>query len=269
MKPKPMLELSSVRKTYRLEGHTITAVAEVSLEIHQGECLAIVGESGSGKSTLANIIVGLTPQTSGTIRWNGANLPARRTLAHRKAIQLVQQNPLGSLNARRPAGAMIRLALDVHKLGTPKERPEKIAELLKVVGLSPACARQAPLTLSGGQCQRIAIARALACESELIVLDEPTSALDVLVQARVLSLLARLRSERKLTYVFISHDLAVVRNVADRVAVMERGRLVESASTRQIFDTPKHPYTRQLISSVPVITASEERLRTKLAGVSA
>ena len=161
----------------------------------QGECLAIVGESGSGKSTIANMILGIYPQTSGEIAFRGSALPARRDLAHRRAIQLVQQNPLSSLNPKRSIGASLRLALDVHGIGEQAGRGERTGQLLEEVGLPADFRTRSPAALSGGQRQRVAIARALACQSELVVLDEPTSALDVLVQARVLKLLNELRAQ--------------------------------------------------------------------------
>jgi ABC-type glutathione transport system ATPase component len=259
-----LLCLANVSKTFTQGRHEVRAVDDVSFDVMAGECLAIVGESGSGKSTLANMILGIYPPTSGTIAFRGETLPAKRALAHRRAIQLVQQNPLSSLNPKRTIGASLRLPLDVHDLGPRAARAARVGELLEEVGLPADYARRTPEALSGGQRQRVAIARALACQSDLVVLDEPTSALDVLVQARVLKLLNTLRTSRALTYVFITHDLSVVRNVADRVAVFERGRLVELNPTETIFSEPHHPYTRRLIGAVPVVTADEVRLRDRL-----
>lgn len=259
-----LLSLRHVSKTFAQGRHEVRAVDDVSFDVVQGECLAIVGESGSGKSTIANMILGIYPPSAGEIAFRGEPLPAARTLAHRRAIQLVQQNPLSSLNPRRTIGASLRLPLDVHDLGGRAERAARVGELLEEVGLPADYARRSPEALSGGQRQRVAIARALACESDLVVLDEPTSALDVLVQARVLKLLNDLRTSRGLTYVFITHDLSVVRNVADRVAVFERGKLVELDATEAIFSEPSHPYTRRLIGAVPVVTAEEARLRDRL-----
>ena len=238
---------------------------DVSFDVMAGECLAIVGESGSGKSTLANMILGIYPPTAGDILMQGALLPRRRALKHRRAIQLVQQNPLSSLNPKRTVGASIRLALDVHAIDERGARAQRIETLLGDVGLPQELGGRAPAALSGGQRQRIAIARALACDPVLLILDEPTSALDVLVQARVLKLLNDLRATRGLTYVFITHDLSVVRNVADRVVVFERGRLVELGTTSVLFSSPKHPYTRRLFSAIPVITPDERILRDSLA----
>ncbi|NMG39616.1 ATP-binding cassette domain-containing protein [Chelativorans sp. ZYF759] len=260
-----LLTLSSVSKVFDTPSGKLRAVDDVSLEVRQGECLAIVGESGSGKSTLANMVLGIYPPSEGELRYRGALLPARRELAHRRAIQLVQQNPMSSLNPRRSIGASLRLALDVHGIGEKSKRWQRAGELLKEVGLPGDYRSRSPASLSGGQRQRVAIARALACQSDLVVLDEPTSALDVLVQARVLKLLNDLRAARGLTYIFITHDLSVVRNIADRVAVFEAGKLVELNATEKIFADPDHPYTRRLIAAVPVVTRKEEELRARLA----
>lgn len=261
-----LLSLKNLSKIFTLGAHEIRAVDDVSLEVRHGECLAIVGESGSGKTTLANMILGIYGATSGEISFKGDILPARRTLPFRRAIQLVQQNPFSSLNPKRSVGASLRLALDVHNIGEKSQRRQMIADLLAEVGLASELQNRSPSALSGGECQRIAIARALACDSELLVLDEPTSALDVLVQARVLKLLSALRVRHALTYIFITHDLSVVRNIADRVAVFKKGKLVELNVTDKIFSLPEHSYTRRLISAVPVVTAKEIALRDRLAG---
>ena len=260
----PLLSLRSVSKIFTPGVRQVRAVDDVSFDVLEGECLAIVGESGSGKSTIANMILGIYPQTLGEIAFRGSALPARRDLAHRRAIQLVQQNPLSSLNPKRSIGASLRLALDVHGIGDKSGRAERTGQLLEEVGLPADFRTRSPSSLSGGQRQRVAIARALACQSELVVLDEPTSALDVLVQARVLKLLDELRRKRGLTYIFITHDLSVVRNIADRVAVFEKGKLVELNPTEIVFASPQHPYTRRLIGAVPVVTAGEAELRARL-----
>lgn len=261
---QPILSVQNLSKTFKVNGHEVKAVADVSFEVMPGECLAVVGESGSGKSTIANMVLGIYGPTSGQIVFEGAPLPAKRALSHRRAIQLVQQNPLSALNPRRTIGASLRLALDVHDIGERSGRNQRVGELLEEVGLPTDFAKRTPSSLSGGQRQRVAIARALACQSRLVVLDEPTSALDVLVQARVLRLLDDLRKARGLTYVFITHDLSVVRNIADRMAVFERGQLVELGETAQIFSAPEHPYTRKLIGAVPVVTTEEQELKDRL-----
>jgi ABC-type glutathione transport system ATPase component len=248
-------------KTFTVGKRAVNALEGVNLAIRRGECHAVVGESGSGKSTLANLILGLHRATSGEILFDGASIPLRRPKELRRRIQLVQQNPLSSLNIRRRIGASIRLPLDVHGIGPRNGRDARVAELLVAVGLEPEMARRTPSSLSGGQRQRVAIARALAGDPDLIVLDEPTSALDVLVQARVLALLDRLRRERGLTYVFITHDLGVVRAIADRISVFAEGRIVETGDTEEIFLAPKAEFTRQLIGAVPVSTPEEAALR--------
>ena len=261
----PLLSLQGISKLFQIEDREVRALTDVSFDVRAGECLAIVGESGAGKSTIANLILGVYPPTSGTIVLHGQALPARRRRVHRRAIQLVQQNPLSTLNPKRTVGASLRLALDVHRIGERRERPAIVATLLEEVGLPADFARRYPVALSGGQRQRVAVARALACRSELVVLDEPTSSLDVLVQVRVLRLLEELQPRRGLTYLFITHDLSVVRNFADRVAVFEKGRLVEIGVTETLFEAPAHPYTRRLISAVPVVTREEEIMRHTLA----
>ncbi len=259
-----LVELKNVTKKFSVGNHEIIAVDNVSIGVTQGECLAVVGESGSGKSTIANMILGIYPPTSGTISYRNSPLPNNRELSHRRDIQLVQQNPLSSLNPKRSVGASLRLALDVHNIGERGNRNSVVGELLEEVGLLAEYAKRAPSSLSGGQRQRVAIARALACQSELVVLDEPTSALDVLVQSRVLQLLTKLKQKRNLTYIFITHDLCVVRNIANRVAVFEKGKLVEVADTEQLFEKPQAEYTRNLIAAVPVVTKEEQILRDKL-----
>lgn len=260
----PILSVRALSKQFRVGNSIVQALDDVSLDVAEGECLAIVGESGSGKSTLANMILGLYAPTSGEVHYRGGRLPAKRNKEHRRQIQLVQQNPLSALNPRRSVGASLRLALDVHNHGAAASRAGRVSALLEEVGLDPEIARRAPSGLSGGQRQRIAIARALACQSKIVVLDEPTSALDVLVQARVLRLLNDLREIHGLTYIFITHDLSVVRNIADRVAVFRKGKLVELADTDTLFSAPQNPYTRTLISAVPVVSPEEIALRDQL-----
>ncbi|WP_029058522.1 ABC transporter ATP-binding protein [Stappia stellulata] len=260
----PLLSLRDISKIFHVGDREVRAVEGISFDVMEGECLAIVGESGSGKSTIANMTLGIYPPTTGTVTYRGEVLPARRLAKHRRAIQLVQQNPLSSLNPKRTIGASLRLPLDVHDIGEKRGRWDCTGTLLEEVGLPAELRSRSPAALSGGQRQRVAIARALACESDLVVLDEPTSALDVLVQARILKLLSELKQKRKLTYLFITHDLAVVRNIADRVAVFEKGRMVELDEVETIFTRPQHPYTRGLIGAVPVITREEHELKNSL-----
>jgi ABC-type glutathione transport system ATPase component len=259
-----LLSVERVVKRFRSAGREVVALDDVSIAVERGECHAIIGESGSGKSTLGGLILGLFEPTSGLVRFKGEILSARRRpLRLRRAIQLIQQNPLSALNPRRTVGQSVRLGLDVHELGERSRRAERVAELLGEVGLPADYMRRSPRGLSGGERQRVAIARALACQPELIVLDEPTSALDVLVQARVLQLLMRVRREHRLTYLFITHDLAVVRGIADRISVFEKGRLVETGSADDIFTAPRSPYTRRLLAAIPVVTDEEARFRDR------
>ena len=261
-----LLAINSLAKTFKTPAGQVQAVDNVLLNIEAGECLAVVGESGSGKTTLAMMILGMLKPTHGEMLFDGQVLPARRTPVLRRAIQLVQQNPLSALNPKRSVGASVRLGLDTYKIGEKSQRWQAVEDALVAVGLEPHMRKRPPSALSGGQRQRVGIARALACEPRLIVLDEPTSALDVLVQARVLSLLNQLRIQRGLTYIFITHDLAVVRNVADRVAVFQQGKLIESDTTDNIFSNPQSDYTKNLISAVPVVDDEELALRDLLAG---
>lgn len=260
-----LLRTHKLSRSFNLRSGIIHAVQDVTLEVHTGECLAIVGESGSGKTTLANIILGILAPSSGSIEFNGSVLPTKRSAQHRRNIQLVQQNPLSSLNPKRSIGASVRLGLDTYDIGKKSDRWQKVEEALVSVGLEPEMRNRSPATLSGGQRQRVGIARALICNPRLVVLDEPTSALDVMVQARILRLLNQLRTERGFTYMFITHDLAVVRNVADRVAVFQSGKLIETGTTDQLFANPQSNYTRQLISAVPVVSDEELALRNQLA----
>lgn len=259
-----LLDITKVDKVFHLPGRDVVALSDVSVGIAPGECHAIVGESGSGKSTLANLILGLMAPSAGTLTWKGAPLSTPRGLAMKRSIQLVQQNPYSALNPRRSIGASLRLPLDVHGIGPAKERADKVASLLASVGLPANYAHQRPASLSGGERQRVAIARALASEPELIVLDEPTASLDVLVQARVLRLLMNIRRAMRLTYVFITHDLAVVRAIADRVSVFQEGRLVETGIADQIFNAPRSAYTKALIAAVPVVSAADIALRSRI-----
>lgn len=259
-----LLSVYKVSKQFKVGDTVVQALNDVSFNVERGKCLAIVGESGSGKSTIANIILGIYSATDGSVLYKDKELPDKRGKALRRAIQLVQQNPLSSLNPRRTIGASLRLALDVHDIGEKKERNKMVETLLEEVGLPADFRHRSPAALSGGQRQRVAIARALACQSDLVVLDEPTSALDVLVQARVLKLLEDLKRRRNLTYIFITHDLSVVRNIADRVAVFEKGQLVEIGSTKEVFEDPRDQYTRRLMAAVPVVGRDEQALRDKL-----
>ncbi len=260
--PAAPLVLRDVVKEYsewgrrgRVRG-TVRAVDGVSLEVKRGHALGIVGESGSGKSTLARMIVGLLEPTAGEILIDGRPLQAlpRRDLFRR--VQMVFQDPFGSLNPRKTVRQILDAPLAALGRMGAGERADRVAELMQLVRLRPEFVDRYPHEFSGGQCQRIGVARALAVSPDIIVLDEPVSALDVSVQAQVLTLLLDLQERLGLTYVFISHDLAVVEVVADRVAVMKSGKIVELADAEQIFAAPRHEYTRELIASIPGVTLS-------------
>ena len=228
----------------------LQAVNGVDLAIDRGDVLGIVGESGCGKSTLARMLLGLIPATTGTISLDGEDIHrlGRRQVARR--VQPVFQDPYSSLNPRRSIAAIVSLPLEVHGIGSAAERRRKAVDMLERVGLPARHDDSTPGQLSGGQRQRVAIARALVMQPDLVICDEPTSALDVSVQAQILNLLLDLRREFDLTYVFISHNLAVVEHIATRVAVMYLGKLVEQADTAALFRNPRHPYTRALLDSV-------------------
>jgi oligopeptide/dipeptide ABC transporter ATP-binding protein len=242
-----MLAVENLSVRYFRDGAWFDAAREISFEIAPGETLALVGESGSGKSTVARALVGLAPLGSGTVKFRGAPLARRGP----RPVGMVFQDPLGSLDPRSTIGASIEEVLAVHGMASGPERRRRVAALLEAVGLSETQAPARPRELSGGQQQRAAIARGLAADPELLILDEPVSALDVSVRAQILRLLAELRSERKLAYLFIAHDLAVVRQLAMRVAVMYRGRLLELADAGEFFARPLHPYSHELLAAVP------------------
>ncbi len=255
----PLVEVRGLVKRYPLhrptaEGaRTVTAVDDVSLVIPRGATVSVVGESGSGKSTTANLVLGLEQPDAGSIVFDGQPRGASRKemVAFRRRVQPVFQNPFASLDPRYTVGRSIAEPLAVHRVGTPAEREARVVELLQQVALPAEVSRRFPHELSGGQRQRVAIARALALRPELVVLDEAVSALDVLVQQQILELLADLQAELGLSYLFISHDLAVVRMISDVVHVMRRGRVVESGAPEQLFADPQHEYTRELLAAIP------------------
>jgi peptide/nickel transport system ATP-binding protein len=248
-----LVALESIRVQFPVGRRTLTAVADVSLAIAPGETLALVGESGSGKSTIGNVIAGLQRPTAGVMRFGGRALDKATTTAARRAIQIIFQDPFGALDPRMPVSAIIAEPLLIQHLGTRAERLARAADLAEQVGLPADALNRYPHEFSGGQRQRIAIARALAPDPALIVADEPLSALDVSIQSQILNLLADLRRVRGLAYLFISHDLAVVNHLADRVAVLYLGRLVEVAPREALFATPSHPYTQALLEAMPRI----------------
>jgi oligopeptide/dipeptide ABC transporter ATP-binding protein len=235
----------------RQEAHVLHAVDGVDLSIPRGEALALVGESGSGKSTLARALSGLQRTDRGEIRLDGKVMPARRSRVDQRKVQMVFQDPYSSLNPRLTVGGMLHELLRVHHVVPAAEVQSFTRQLLGLVGLSEEAVHAYPRQFSGGQRQRVAIARALALRPELLVADEPVSALDVSVQATILNLLQDLRAELGLTLLLISHNLAVVRHLCDRVAVMYLGRIIEIAPTETLFATPRHPYTRGLLAAIP------------------
>lgn len=250
------------RKRFLARPEVTQAVRGVDLHLEAGECLGIVGESGCGKSTLGRLLLGLLPPEAGTVSLLGARLDglAKSDLRRRRAeMALVHQNPLGALDPRQTIGAQLAEPLIFHRhLGlSAQTRAARVAEVLDAVALDPALADRYPHRLSGGQRQRAVLARALVTRPRLMVLDEPVSALDVSVQAQILGLLQRLRRETGTGFVFISHDLRVVRQLADRVAVMYRGRIVETGPVDAVLDHPQHPYTRRLRAAVPRLTPGE------------
>ena len=274
----PLLEVIDVAKRFNVgtrfsrQGlRTVHALDGVSFTVMPGETLGLVGESGCGKSTLGRCITRLYDLTSGTLRFAGtdiSSLSTRQMRPMRRRIQMVFQDPYASLNPRRRVRDLIAEPLRVHTSMSEVEIGKRVAELLDIVGLKPDHAMRFPHEFSGGQRQRIGIARAIALNPELIVLDEPVSALDVSVQAQIVNLLADLQERLKLTYIFIAHDLSVVRQVSTRIAVMYLGSIVEMGSAEDIFARPAHPYTQALISAVPVpdLAAQGSRQRIVLTG---
>jgi oligopeptide transport system ATP-binding protein len=269
----PLLEVGNLVKEFSrkrgfLAGASIVrAVDGVSFSVEEGETFGLVGESGSGKTTTGRCILRLIEPTSGAIRFKGEDVlafsPARMRQA-RRDMQIVFQDPYSSLNPRMRVGAIVEEPLIIHKIGTKSERRARVAELFDLVGLDPSQLTRYPHQFSGGQRQRVGLARALALNPSLIIADEPVSALDVSVQAQVINLLMDLQERLKLTYLFIAHDLRLVRHICSRVAVMYLGRIVEMGETEAIFAAPAHPYTRALLSAIPVPDPTIPRERVVL-----
>jgi peptide/nickel transport system ATP-binding protein len=248
-----LISAENVTKVFSSRAGDVVAVDDVSLSVHRGETVGVVGESGSGKSTLARLMMGLQSCTSGRILFGGqdlAELPAKELRVLRGKLQMVFQNPYGSLLPHYSAAANVMEPLRLHRVGDKASRQARALELLSLVGVNPRFAELHPRQFSGGQQQRIAIARALALSPDLLVCDEPTSSLDVSIQAQILALLEDLRRQLGLACVFISHNLAVVERLADRVAVMRTGSLVEEAPTEELFANPREEYTQQLLAAI-------------------
>jgi len=247
----------------------VRAVDGVSFHVEAGETLALVGESGCGKSTVSRLVLRLIEPDAGSVRFEGRDLlalPANELRAFRRQAQIIFQDPYASLNPRMTVGQILAEPLALHELVAPERRRARVEELLRLVGLEPRFARRYPHEFSGGQRQRVAIARALAVEPKLIICDEPVSALDVSIRSQILNLLRDLQDRLGLAYIFVSHDLAVVKHIADRVAVMNLGGIVETAKTDALFDAPRHPYSRALLSAIPVPKPQAKRARMILQG---
>ena len=260
---QPLVRVTGVKKYFPItqgiifqrEVGRVHAVDGVSLEVFPGETLGIVGETGCGKSTLARLICRLLPVTEGTIEFDGqdiTHLKGNQLRQLRREIQMIFQDPYSSLNPRKRVGAIIGDPFEIHGLADGKELKKRVQELMETVGLNPEHYNRFPAEFSGGQRQRIGVARALALRPKLVICDEPVSALDVSIQAQVINLLEDLQNEFKLTYIFIAHDLSVVRHVSDRVGVMYLGKVVELSDARRLYAEPKHPYTGALLSAIPV-----------------
>jgi len=249
-----LLDIENLSVRYRTRRGVLNAVDDLSLSVAQGETLGLVGESGCGKSSLGRAIVGLVDLAGGSVRLDGKDingLTHRQSLTWRRRMQMVFQDPLSALDPRKTVRRTLTIPLDVHRIGTSAERRERVDALLHQVGLAPALAGRLPHELSGGQRQRVNIARALSLDPDVLICDEPVSALDVSLQAQVLNLLADLQRERAITGLFISHDLAAVSYVADRIAVMYLGQIVEILSRDELWRHAAHPYTQLLIDSIP------------------
>ena len=264
-----LLEVDNLSVTYDIRGTSFRAVDGVSMCIDEGETVGLVGESGCGKSSLGKAIMRLQPASGGSIRLHGddiTKLNDRSMLPYRRQMQMVFQDPFGSLNPRQSVGQLLEGPLKAQKLYSRPERKRKVAEILEKVGLPLAATQRYPHEFSGGQRQRIGIARALVLKPQVVVCDEPVSALDLSVQSQILNLLTDLKRDLKLSYIFISHDLSVVRYFADRVLVMYLGAIVESADYNSLWKEPRHPYTRALFSAVPVANPQHRRKSPAISG---
>lgn len=265
----PLIEVAGLKKHFHLgKGNVLKAVNDISFSINEGETLGLVGESGCGKSTAGRTILRLYEPTAGSVRFNGTDiykLSPNKMKAMRRDMQMIFQDPYASLNPRFTVTDIIGEALDIHGLaGSRQERKKRVEELLDMVGLNPDHSTRYPHEFSGGQRQRIGIARALAVNPKFIICDEPISALDVSIQAQVVNLLQDLQKRLGLTYLFIAHDLSMVKHISDRVAVMYLGRIVELAESHELYANPQHPYTKALLSAIPVPDPEIERNKKRI-----
>ena len=270
MSKQPLFEIKNLKRYFPAKGgKTVKAVDDVTFDIFPGETFSLVGESGCGKTTCGRTILGVYPKTSGSILYEGqetAEMSKAQLRQFRRRNQMIFQDPYSCLDPRMTIGTIIQEGMNVHFKRTPAERNEKVTELLFKVGLTADFASRFPHELSGGQRQRIGIARALAMEPDFIVCDEPIAALDVSIQAQVLNLFNRLQRQHNLTYIFISHDLGVIKHVSDRIAIMYLGRVVELCRAAQIYENPLHPYTKALLSAIPPESPFQKKERIVLKG---
>ena len=266
---KPLLEVKHLKKHFHVgKNQTLKAVRDISLDIYRGETLGLVGESGCGKSTFGRTVIQLYEPTEGTVVYDGQEINNRLSQADRHAftrkMQMIFQDPYASLNPRMKVMDIIAEGMDAHGVFKGQERKNKVIELLETVGLSEEHANRFPHEFSGGQRQRVGIARALAVDPEFVICDEPISALDVSIQAQVINLLKELQKKRNLTYLFIAHDLSMVKHISDRIGVMYLGSMVELADSETLFDDPVHPYTQALLSAIPIPDPDVEKNRNRI-----
>ncbi len=260
---RSLLEVSNLSVQFA----TVRAVDDIAFSLNRGETLGLVGESGSGKSTVGRAILQITPPTTGSVRFDGveiAGMPEKQMRPYRRRMQMIFQDPRSSLDSKMRVSQIIAEPLEIHHIGTRAERQERVAELLQLVGLNPTVGVRYPHQFSGGQAQRIAIARALALDPDFLIADEPISALDVSIQAQVVNLLLEIKQTMKLSMIFIAHDLAVVRYISDKIAVMYLGKIVEFADKTDFYANPLHPYSQALLSAVPVPDPKRERTRSRV-----